>query len=249
MKGNLSVKLNGVKSFQPEISVFAGGEVNVCIPDRKGYPPSVSNIVIEACIQDSEMLMALLILVDALRVRFPDPSIEMGLFMPYAPYARQDRICNKGESLTSKVFATMINSCNFDGVVTLDNHSEVMTALLNNVRDVSQSDILNLDEDLTFALYHSGLTLVAPDYGSTKKVEKIAQRFGHTKVIQGTKHRDLKTGSLSGFGFYGDVEGRDLLIVDAIGGGCGQLWAVQEFANNNPNFKQSAGNKIACKNI
>lgn len=36
---------------------------------------------------------------------------------------------------------------------------------------------------------------------------------------------------------------------DDIGGGCGQLWAVQEFASNNPNFKQSAGNKIACKNI
>ncbi len=37
---------------------------------------------------------------------------------------------------------------------------------------------------------------------------------------------------------------------DDIGGGCGQLWAVQDFANKNPNvMKQSAGNKIHCKNI
>lgn len=36
---------------------------------------------------------------------------------------------------------------------------------------------------------------------------------------------------------------------DDIGGGCGQLWAVQDFAKSNPNFKQSAGNKIQVKTL
>lgn len=36
---------------------------------------------------------------------------------------------------------------------------------------------------------------------------------------------------------------------DDIGGGCGQLWAVQDFAKGNKNFRQSTGNKIAVKNI
>lgn len=37
---------------------------------------------------------------------------------------------------------------------------------------------------------------------------------------------------------------------DDIGGGCGQLWAVQEYAKEKPNvFKQSAGNAILCKQI
>ena len=36
---------------------------------------------------------------------------------------------------------------------------------------------------------------------------------------------------------------------DDIGGGCGQLWAVQDFAKNNKNFKQSAGNRISCRSI
>lgn len=37
---------------------------------------------------------------------------------------------------------------------------------------------------------------------------------------------------------------------DDIGAGCGQLFAVQEFAKANPNIMhQSAGNKILCKNI
>lgn len=37
---------------------------------------------------------------------------------------------------------------------------------------------------------------------------------------------------------------------DDIGGGCGQLFAVQEFAKANPHIMhQSAGNRIACNNI
>lgn len=36
---------------------------------------------------------------------------------------------------------------------------------------------------------------------------------------------------------------------DDIGGGCGQLWAVQQFAKDNKHFKQSAGNIITCKSV
>lgn len=37
---------------------------------------------------------------------------------------------------------------------------------------------------------------------------------------------------------------------DDIGGGCGQLWQVQQFAEQHPELmKQSAGNKIHCRNI
>jgi 23S rRNA (adenine2503-C2)-methyltransferase len=36
---------------------------------------------------------------------------------------------------------------------------------------------------------------------------------------------------------------------DDIGGGCGQLWAVQEFAKSNPNFRKSAGARILCREV
>lgn len=53
--------------------------------------------------------------------------------------------------------------------------------------------------------------------------------------------------SLIGLGFNTRVF--DPAGQDDIGGGCGQLWAVQDFAKNNKNFKQSAGNKISCRNV
>jgi len=220
MKGELTVRLNGNKDFTPELKVFNGGEVNVCIPDRKGYPTAPVYAVITAQILDSEMLIALLLLNDALRRKFPTLE-EIGLKLPYAPYARQDRVCNSGESLTVKVFTNLINSCNFSAVKILDPHSDVVTSLINKVIVEDSSKILR-----EFCL--SGgiegvedLTLVSPDFGATKKVEKLAKELGHTSIIQGTKERDLKTGALSGFGFYGDVKGKDLLIVDDIcdGGG------------------------------
>lgn len=36
---------------------------------------------------------------------------------------------------------------------------------------------------------------------------------------------------------------------DDIGGGCGQLWAVQEYAKDNKHFKQSVGHRIHCKSV
>lgn len=36
---------------------------------------------------------------------------------------------------------------------------------------------------------------------------------------------------------------------DDIGGGCGQLWAIQEFVKDNDNFTQSTGNKIHVRNL
>ncbi len=49
--------------------------------------------------------------------------------IPYFPYARQDRVCNTGEAHALKVFADLINSCNFDLVEVMDPHSDVVEAV------------------------------------------------------------------------------------------------------------------------
>lgn len=47
-----------------------------------------------------------------------------------------------------------------------------------------------------------------------------------------------------------NVRGFDPAGQDDIGGGCGQLWAVQEYAKSKPeHFKQSAGDKIRVRNV
>src|ERR1019366_6917050 len=60
------------------------------------------------------------------------------IIIPYFPYARQDRITEKHTAFSLKVFAKLINDLNFDEVVSLDVHSDVTPALVNNMRVVSQ---------------------------------------------------------------------------------------------------------------
>ena len=43
---------------------------------------------------------------------FKLPVTLFDLIIPYFPYARQDRVCDGGESFTLKIFANIINRCN-----------------------------------------------------------------------------------------------------------------------------------------
>jgi ribose-phosphate pyrophosphokinase len=133
--------------------------------------------------------------------------------MPYVPYARQDRVCNKGEAHGAKVFCELINTLNFDKVTILDPHSDVVGAVLNNVKIITQVDLYNNLYSRYFDVF-DGKILVAPDVGASKKVEALAKVVGHDFFIQGTKKRDLVTGKLSGFGY--DLGGRDIAIEDLL---------------------------------
>lgn len=205
------IKLND----QPiETFTFPGGEVHVKVPDgswRQG-PHTIT-----AHLADSEGIMQLLMLTNALREFCSPYKPVIRLRMPYCPYARQDRVCNKGEALSIKVFADLINAQNYNYVETWDPHSDVTPALFNNMDAISIVDLLY---QKSYRARFKEMSFVAPDAGAAKKVFKVAQTFG-VEFIQAEKRRDLATGELSGFGYQGDVQGKDLLIVDDIcdGGG------------------------------
>lgn len=154
------------------------------------------------------------LLVDALRRMHPNPDID--LLIPYFPYARQDRVCNAGESHSLAFTARFINSLRLASVTVFDPHSDVTGALVDNIYIVEALDMITaLQYKLpTFAL-------VAPDSGAMKKVQKIGLKLG-LDVIRADKVRNTKTGSLSGCTVYAEHQGnKDLLVVDDIcdGGG------------------------------
>ena len=108
--------------------IFSGGEVHVNCNllgrrDAEG--------IIVARLQSSDDIMELLLLTDALREQGFD---HIDLFMPYIPYARQDRYCAGGDAFSLKVFAGLVNSRDFAEVIVLDPHSDVATALIDRCR-------------------------------------------------------------------------------------------------------------------
>ena len=192
---------------------FTGGEIHVALQPPDTCPnqmiqPEVTYTIC-AYITDSDDIMELLMLVDAMRRA---GAKHLKLFCPYVPYARQDRVMNPGETLGIKVFTDLINQCNFEQVEVWDVHSDVTTALLNNVVNIPQEAFLEALPKKALA----NTILVAPDAGANKKTLKVAQALG-LEMVRADKVRDTKTGAITDTVVYCDNVGdKNFLIVDDI---------------------------------
>ncbi len=199
-----------------ESFVFAGGEPHIKI---KEHLNEEDEIMITHRVKSFNDMGEILLAVDALRRLGVS---EISLLIPYFPGARQDRLMVKGEPLTVKVYADLINAQNFKKVIVLDPHSEVTPALINNVQVVSNG--LFVSEALSeFTDYH----LIAPDAGALKKVHQLALSLQVRSVVACGKTRNVRTGKLDGFEVYAeDLEGRTCVVVDDICDGGGTFLGI-----------------------
>lgn len=133
------------------------------------------------------------------------------LEMPYCPHARMDRVKNRNEFFTLKYFADVINSLNFSEVRIYDPHSNVCTALINNVSVTYPVNEVNkvlkeINSDSIVAFY--------PDEGAMKRgTDYLSGAYAF-----GIKKRDWNTGKILGLELMNKevVKDRDVLIIDDI---------------------------------
>ena len=203
------VLVSSLGPWDIEVNKFPGGEVRIKLPDYTVSLEHVRWANLTARITSSDEFMAMMMAVDAIRRR--NLGIKIHLFLPYMPYARQDRVCNDGEALSVKVVADMINSLNLDKVTILDPHSDVTPALVNNCVVVDQLELLK-----KLRLPWEEITLVAPDAGAVKKVEKLHAALGTKRLVTATKHRDTQTGYITETTLDANVHGERLLVIDDI---------------------------------
>jgi ribose-phosphate pyrophosphokinase len=186
--------------------VFSGGEVHVKLASDI---PSGGAVRIQHRIQSSDDVMRLLLAVDALN-GLGVQSDQIDLMIPYFPYARQDRRMVRGEPHSLKVFSQLVNSLGVACVRTVDPHSDVVEALVNNLLVSPHNDAIK-----AFAATCGEYVLISPDAGAYKKVSKLGQRLNRD-VIVATKERNTTDGTLTGTKILGDVAGKNCLIVDDI---------------------------------
>ncbi|MNZ78995.1 Ribose-phosphate pyrophosphokinase [compost metagenome] len=198
---------------------FPAGEIGVRV--EAGFQEAVK---IHAHLKTNDDIMKLLFTVDALRRE--NPEVKISLYMPYIPYARQDRVCNRGESLSIAVFAKLINSCEFESVTVVDPHSDVSPALIERCKVVDQVEVFR-----NIQSYWGATVIVAPDAGAYKKCHKFASAVGAKGVLVCHKIRDLKTGRIEKVFTSDEINagGHYLVLDDICDAGATFLQLVQMF--------------------
>lgn len=202
---------------------FSGGEPHIKIDPNFDV---TQKITITHRLNSFNDLGLLCIAVDALR-RMDVKNME--LFIPYFPAARQDRVMIKGEPLSVKVYADIINGMQFDKMFVFDAHSEVTPALVNNCEVIPNHTFI----EAVVKAIGNDVKLISPDGGALKKIYKVSEFLGGVEVVECSKSRDVKTGRLSGFKVYNDdLQGANCLIVDDICDGGGTFVGLAEELKN-----------------
>lgn len=225
--------INLDKNFKPldgdeiqfETFTFSGGEPHIKInPDFN----ITEEVIVTHRLNSFNDLGILCLTVDALKRMRAKIST---LYIPYFPAARQDRVMIKGEPLTVKVYADIINTLNFKKVIVFDAHSEVTPAVLNNCEVIPNHNFIKKVIDII----GGDVTLISPDGGALKKIYKVSEFLNGLEVVECSKSRNVKTGKLTGFKVNAtDLNKHNCLIVDDIcDGGNTFIGLAEELKNKN----------------
>ncbi|GAB3024957.1 ribose-phosphate pyrophosphokinase [Niabella terrae] len=191
---------------QINIQRFADGEIS------PNYLESVRGdyiFLIQSTYSPAENLMELLLMIDAAKRASAYKVIAV---LPYYGYARQDRKDRPRVAIGSKLVANMLVAAGADRVITMDLHAPQIQGYFDIPVD-------HLDSHAVFIPYVEqlkleNLTFAAPDVGATNRIREIASYFNAEMVIC-DKHRK-RANEIAGMRLIGEVEGRDVVIIDDI---------------------------------
>jgi ribose-phosphate pyrophosphokinase len=166
-------------------------------------------ILIVARIEKSEDIWRLLLATDASR---RSGAKKISVFIPYLPYARQDRQCRPGEAFSLEVLAQVLNLQNYENVFIYDPHSAVTQRLIHNAVPITNHSFVE-----KVLLGKEKYLLVSPDAGTSIKIDELALAIGYDRrIVQCRKHR-IPGGSIDTIEVSEeDFCGLDLYIVDDI---------------------------------
>jgi ribose-phosphate pyrophosphokinase len=220
---------SGFEPFGPGIEILqntlfpSGAEVRLELGEDFATSLDESGrVLLTVRVQSSDCLMRVLLAADALK-RIPEVT-AVELFMPYFPYARQDRVMTTGHPLSVKVVANMLNACGFARVTIYDVHSDVAPALLDNVVSITNTafvaEVIRGQENFL---------LMSPDAGAYKKIQKLAEAVGYDgEIVTVSKSRNVTTGHMNIQVPKADYQKRDVYIIDDIGEGCMSFRLIAE---------------------
>lgn len=138
------------------------------------------------------------------------------LYMPYLPYARQDKPISNDSTFALTTFATLINGLHFDEVIVYDAHSNEAKKLINNLTSVEP--VFNIREALKQT---QADTIAYPDKGAHTRYSHL---HPHVNQVTGNKTRDQLNGRITDYTYEGTM--RPKIGDYVVQGPEGEFWFV-----------------------
>ncbi|MDR2498835.1 MAG: ribose-phosphate pyrophosphokinase [Tannerellaceae bacterium] len=192
---------------QMNIQHYADGEFSV------SYEESIRGrdvFLVQSTFPNADNLMELLLMVDAAKRASAHSIIAV---IPYFGWARQDRKDKPRVSIAAKLIADMMSAAGINRLITMDLHADQIQAFFNVPVDhlfASTVFIKHIQDTLSL----ENLVIATPDVGGTKRASSYSKFFEipmvicHKSRIQANEVHEMR--------IIGDVEGKDVLLVDDI---------------------------------
>jgi ribose-phosphate pyrophosphokinase len=157
----------------------------------------------------NDHVMELLILLDAFR---RSSASRITAVLPYFGYARQDKKDKPRVPIAAKLMADLLTASGADRILTMDLHAAQIQGFFNIPVDHLFAAPVLLEAIRKLELEE--LVIVSPDVGGLTRARAIAKRLDASlAVIDKRRTGKNETEILN---VVGDVEGRDVLILDDI---------------------------------
>ena len=186
------------------VNVFSDGEF------QPAFDESVRGatvFIVQSTFPPVENLFELLLMIDAAKRA---SAYKVVAVMPYFGWARQDRKDRPRVSIGAKLVANMLTAAGCDRVMTADIHADQIQGFFDVPFDHVYASGLFLN--YLRSLNIENLSIAAPDMGGAKRANAYSRILGCPLIVcHKSRERANVVGSMTAIG---DVEGRNVVIVD-----------------------------------
>ena len=187
-------------------TVFSDGEFRVSIEETVRGKEVV---IVQSTFPPSDNLMELLMLIDAAKRASAKRIVAV---IPYFGFARQDRKDAPRVAIGAKLIANMLTAAGVDRVITMDLHADQIQGFFEVPVDHLYGSAVFLP--YLEAMNTNNLLIATPDTGGTKRANAFAKYLGVDMAIC-YKQRKVAN-QVASMRVIGDVEGKDVVLVDDI---------------------------------
>jgi len=192
------------------------GRVSTAVFNDGEFQPSFGETIrgntvflVQSTFAPSDNLLELLLLIDAAKRASAKKVVAV---IPYFGFARQDRKDKPRVSIGAKLMTNLLVAAGVDRIVTMDLHSDQIQGFVDLPLDhlYASSIFIPYLNDLKLP----NLVIGSPDTGGAKRAAAYA-KFLNTDLVICFKQRK-KAGVIESMQVIGDVEGKDVVLVDDI---------------------------------